>query len=61
VKRFAIRIVSDEYLDLYILAVAALTFTILGFVGIVDRRYERRLGLAALVWRIQIWSIWVSG
>ncbi len=30
----AMRIVSDEYLDLYILAVAALAFTILGIVGV---------------------------
>ena len=36
VKQIVIRIVSDEYLDLYILAGAALTFTVLGFVGVAD-------------------------
>jgi Domain of unknown function (DUF5919) len=36
VKRLAIRIVSDEYLDLYILAGAALAFTVLGFAGVVS-------------------------
>ena len=35
-KRLAVRVVSDEYLDLYILALAALTFTILGVVGVAD-------------------------
>ncbi len=34
VKRLAIRVVSDEYLDLYILAGAALTFTVMGIVGV---------------------------
>jgi hypothetical protein len=34
VKRFAIRVVSDEYLDLYILVGAALAFTVLGIVGV---------------------------
>jgi hypothetical protein len=34
VKRFAIRVVLDEYLDLYILAAAALAFTVLGIVGV---------------------------
>ena len=48
VKRFAVRIVSDEYLDLYILAVAALTFTILGFVGIADAKVLASVTLALL-------------
>ena len=48
VKRLAVRIVSDEYLDLYILAVAALTFTILGFTGIVDTKVLVSVTLALL-------------
>lgn len=48
VKRFAIRVVSDEYLDLYILALAALTFTILGFVGIADIKVLASVILALL-------------
>ena len=48
VKRFAVRIVSDEYLDLYILAVAALTFTILGFVGIAGTKVLASVTLALL-------------
>jgi len=35
-KGLAIRIVSDEYLDLYLLAGPALAFTVLGFVGVVS-------------------------
>jgi hypothetical protein len=34
VKRLAIRTVTDEYLDLYILALAAVAFTILGITGL---------------------------
>jgi hypothetical protein len=48
IKRFATRIVSDEYLDLYILAVAALTFTILGFVGVADTKVLASVTLALL-------------
>jgi Domain of unknown function (DUF5919) len=48
VKRFAIRVVSDEYLDLYLLAFAALTFTILGFVGIADIKVLASVILALL-------------
>jgi hypothetical protein len=50
IKRFAVRIVSDEYLDLYILAVAALTFTILGFVGIADIKVLASVILALLAY-----------
>ncbi len=48
VKRLASRIVSDEYLDLYILAVAALTFTILGFAGVADIKVLASVTLALL-------------
>jgi hypothetical protein len=48
VKRFVIRIVSDEYMDLYILAVAALTFTILGFAGVADTKVLAAVTLALL-------------
>jgi hypothetical protein len=48
VKRVAIRIVSDEYLDLYILALAALTFTILGFAGVADTKVLASVTLALL-------------
>jgi hypothetical protein len=34
IRRFAIRIVTDEYLDLYILGGTALVFTVLGVLGI---------------------------
>lgn len=34
VRRVVIRVVSDEYLDLYVLAVTAFVFTILGTVGV---------------------------
>ena len=48
VKRLAIRIVSDEYLDLYILGLAALTFTILGIVGVADIKVLASATLALL-------------
>jgi hypothetical protein len=44
----AVRIVADEYLDLYILGVAALTFTILGFTGVADVRLLSSVTLAVL-------------
>jgi hypothetical protein len=48
VKRLAVRVVSDEYLDLYVLAVAALTFTILGVVGVAGIRVLASVTLALL-------------
>ena len=47
-KRLAFRAISDEYLDLYILGVAALTFTILGFVGVADVKALASVTLALL-------------
>jgi hypothetical protein len=34
IKRLAVAVVSDEYLDLYVLCLVALVFTVLGFVGV---------------------------
>lgn len=48
VKRLAIRIISDEYLDLYILATAALSFTVLGALGVVDIKVLASVILALL-------------
>jgi len=55
--RLAIRIVSDEYLDLYVLAVAALTFTILGIAGVAGIKVLASVTLALLAvlayWQIR--------
>jgi hypothetical protein len=48
IKQLAVRVVSDEYLDLYILGVAALTFTILGVVGVADIKVLASVTLALL-------------
>jgi hypothetical protein len=48
VKLLAVRIISDEYLDLYILAAAALTFTVLGAVGVADIKVLASVILALL-------------
>ncbi len=48
IRRHVVRVVSDEYLDLYILGLAALTFTILGVVGIASIKVLASVTLAFL-------------
>lgn len=48
IKRFAIPVVSDEYLDLYILAGAGLAFTVLGIVGVASIKVLASVILALL-------------
>jgi hypothetical protein len=48
VRRLAVRIVTDEYLDLYVLGVSALTFTILGVAGFADVKVLASVTLALL-------------
>jgi hypothetical protein len=48
IKQLAVGIVSDEYLDLYILCLVALAFTGLGFAGVVDAAALAAVTLALL-------------
>jgi hypothetical protein len=48
VRRVAIRVVTDEYLDLYILGVTALAFTVLGILGVYGIRTLSSIILALL-------------
>jgi uncharacterized membrane protein YbaN (DUF454 family) len=48
IKRLAVGIVSDEYLDLYLLCLVALVFTVLGFVGVVRSAALASVTLALL-------------
>jgi Domain of unknown function (DUF5919) len=48
IKRLVLGVVSDEHLDLYILALAALTFTILGAAGVADIKVLASVILALL-------------
>jgi Domain of unknown function (DUF5919) len=48
IKRLAVGIISDEYLDLYILCLVALVFTVLGFVDVVRSAALAAITLALL-------------
>jgi hypothetical protein len=50
VRRALVRIISDDNLDLYILATAALAFTVLGTVGISDVKMLSSVLLALLAY-----------